>query len=462
MPDEVITSLGEKLNADDPRIQVAQICSSTNGFEYRWKDGDATSIAQLSAGIPNGRETRWRRLDPVKASAYLAHNFASIIYLGDFDAFLSKDTRTIEAAVLHVERFGGTAKITRTLPGVKKLRGDRAERQQLELQDEPLSDSDSEAGNIQLGDDWEVVVEQAPGALYSIALGSSTERFGEFTTQRYRTTGRYRQSITTLRIHGVTASRHDDALRILQDVANSFFFELDLSFDLALRLAPAAPNRLLSPRQDAWSGNIAPQSVRHPRTQYSDKPLSLYWYARSSIGLPLLEYLAYYQVLEYYFPIYSRRDALTRMRNELIDPRFRPEDDAHLSRLFSIVSQSGKGFGTEREQLKSTLLACTSEHQVGEFITQNSWLTEHLKGKQVIKQVSVVNTQDSSGLLPQIANRVYDIRCRIVHAKEDGGGKDANLLLPFSKEAEALGPDIQLIKFLAQKCLIAGASRLQA
>jgi len=59
-------------------------------------------------------------------------------------------------------------------------------------------------------------------------------------------------------------------------------------------------------------------------------------------------------------------------------------------------------------------------------------------------------------LTNQVANRIYDLRNRVVHAKEDGGpAVGVEVLLPFSAESERLTADVALIRFIAQKVIIA-------
>jgi hypothetical protein len=265
---------------------------------------------------------------------------------------------------------------------------------------------------------------------------------------------------TTIRISGVNVTRHDEALDLLNRISGAVFFELDLQYGAAPMLVPSLEaNRARAGTR--LQQEMAQAAPRNPRNQYPEKPLSLYWYGRSSRGIPLLEYLAYYQVLEYFFPSFSHRDTLEKLRNELLDPRFRAEDDGHLVRILNLASGTGKGYGSEREQLRSTVGGCVTESHIRDFIESNEALADHFSGKQRIKDVALLDLKaGNSDLLTAVSNRVYEIRCRIVHAKEDGGKSSADPLLPFSKEAEALGPDIELVKFLAQKVLIAEASRL--
>ncbi|MBO0914186.1 MULTISPECIES: hypothetical protein [Streptomyces] len=455
------------LDSADPRIAAEEECRKQK-VEHNWQLQNTEPY--LRVGLPNGRDKKWRVLNKERSDAFLRHNFASVTHLGDLDACLFRDTGVIEASIL--PRTSGTSwryeRAIIELPGIRRVSGEQSTPDE-EQDADPAPDV--EPNEIKPEDDWVLGFERPEGTPFGVEIGTASERFSEFSTRgnmrRGRVPGTSRpDKFTTLRISGVTATRHDEALRILKRVSDSLFFELDLRFDTALKVAPARPARYVRRRRSLEDPGEGGGSVtRSPRTQYAEKPLSLYWYARSAVGLPLLEFLAYYQVLEYHFRSYSRRGTLDKIRHELRDPRFDVEDDSDLERILTLTSQSGEGFGSEREQLKATVRGCVAESHVRDFIKNDPWLTEHfdadpLKG---VTGIDANNKKTGYDLLSQLADRVYDIRCRIVHAKEDGKapGEKTSLLLPFSKEVESLGPDIALVKFLAQKCLIAGASRLR-
>ncbi|WP_405942245.1 hypothetical protein [Streptomyces sp. NBC_00207] len=452
------------LDPSDPFRLVAERCKEV-GFEFEVLTGETQTY--LTVAIPNGRQKRWRRLSRDQAQSFLVNPFTEVTYLGDFDACLFRDKRTIEATV---QLHGVGPRVESSIfdiPGIRKLDDGQLS---LEGEFEESKSSDSDSGDrIRPGDAWVLDVEQSPGLSCKVELGIASEGFMDFTTRSFRSglrnaayAGRspFRDRPAVLRLGDVDVTRHDEALQLLARVSDALFFELDLCFDVPLKLATARDRIRRRRRRFVSRGGVPGGAVKAPRAAYSEKPLSLYWYGRASTGIPLLEFLAYYQVLEYYFPSYGRRDVLDRLRHELRDPRFEIEDDAHLSRVLMLASQSGKGFGSERDQLKATIKGSVTEEHLKEFMGSDADFAGHFEGK-ALKDVARIDLKDRrSDLLNQVANRVYDIRCRIVHTKEDGGESAAEILLPFSKEAESLGPDVELVKFLAQKCLIAGASRL--
>ena len=52
---------------------------------------------------------------------------------------------------------------------------------------------------------------------------------------------------------------------------------------------------------------------------------------------------------------------------------------------------------------------------------------------------------------------MYEIRCRIVHTKDED---ELDLLLPFSPEIKKIKYDLELIEFLARQAIIAGGRQI--
>jgi hypothetical protein len=150
------------------------------------------------------------------------------------------------------------------------------------------------------------------------------------------------------------------------------------------------------------------------------------------------------------------------LRNQLKDVNFSSEEDADLGRLVGIVDRYGQGYGNEREQLKATIRACVEEEELRLLITASEEIETYFTKKQAIRVLRQLNLSDRAfDMRDQIAARIYDLRCRIVHTKDESTDTAPDLLLPYSTEAESIRPDIDLLKFLAQKSLTANAQPLK-
>jgi len=175
--------------------------------------------------------------------------------------------------------------------------------------------------------------------------------------------------------------------------------------------------------------------------------------------MPLLQFLAFYQVIEFYFPVYSQAEAQRKLKAMLKDPTFRGDRDADIAKLLSsiYVSRSGS-FGDERSQLRATLMECVDSQSLRNFLESYPDRKEfYLAKAKGLPYHKVPLANPTADLRSDVADRMYDIRCKIVHTKNDAREGGVDLLLPFSQEAEQLSFDIELAQYVAQLTLIAGS-----
>jgi hypothetical protein len=253
-------------------------------------------------------------------------------------------------------------------------------------------------------------------------------------------------------------SQHDQALNYLERIVDSLFFALDLSTGISVSIGRTRK----TPERRFLNKPQSKVELTFPKFEYNHEAMSLYWYARGARGMPLLQYLAYYQVIEAYFPTYSRLEAQKRVRNILKVPSFNPMSDLDIGRILTAIRASrNKGFGDERSQLKATIQECITPDGVRTFLMSESKRAEFFQSKQkTISDYRIPLANPDADLRNEIAERIYDIRCKIVHTKDTGETDDATagLLLPFSKEAELMTYDIELMQYVAQQVLVTSSS----
>ncbi|MDP9950351.1 MULTISPECIES: hypothetical protein [Streptomyces] len=410
----------DSLNPNSPLFALEKAIRAA-GISCEWVSMWNEAV-YLQIDIASGRSSRATLISEQDARKCLEMDFTKIRALGEYDAYeaLGEDP-CIEVSLS--ANSGPSSRLIERIPGWETATSVN-----------PRTKKGSVTITGKRGEEW------------LAEIGTPSDRFDILS-------GR---GLVTLRLKGKQNKTHDEALAFLESAGNAILFEVDLKYGLSFafrRMRPAAATRYgRRIRQNATAPTL-------PRLQYAAEPLSLYRYARSAVGMPLLEFLAYYQVLEYHFSRYSQRDLLDKLRNELRDPNFRADDERHLSRILRITRQPGRGYGDERSQLKSTVRYCVSEDAISDFFSTNPEVLGHFSAKrQAIAGLEPVDPKRKKGdLADPLCERIYDIRCRVVHSKEDGGGQVDSLLMPFSPEAESLRAENVLMRFLAQKVLIAGA-----
>ena len=259
---------------------------------------------------------------------------------------------------------------------------------------------------------------------------------------------------TTLKISGAPCTTQEESLTTLEALGGAMLFEIDLRygrpFDLTYQPRSPVIRRVRRSKE----------LPSFPKNQYAVEPLALYNYGRAAFRLPLLEFLAYYQVLEYFFSIFTGQELIKQLRFSLKDPRFNLNDDVAVGRVLASISLNSRGATNERDQLRATVRACIDVAAIEDFVTSNSRIKDHFCSKsQVVKNVPrLIFAPGQPDYREQVADRLYAIRCRVVHTKQEGGDSGVDLLLPSSREAQALGADVELAKLLAQQALIVAAT----
>lgn len=413
-----------------PRFQNILNRASAKGIsaeaEYLENGGDG--VWRLTVEMSNGPRKRRIHLRETQVRAFKKVPFEHVVFLSDYEAVADIRNGTIEARLTQLSTNsgilqGGWVRRFQRLPGVTHLGPD-----------------DDEGGEGQPGQ-WAL----------DMSMGEISLRIGPISDDLATLLRRPKSMNISMRITGRAYETHDAAVKLLESIASPLFFDLDLRYNLVSGLAV---NRDVILRGVRIGARSAPE---FPKRTYAPEALSIYMYGRAASRLPLLEFLAYYQTLEFFFPMFSRAESVRRVRTLLNDPRFDSTSDLDLSRIVTVAASSG--YVNERHQLRATVRASVGVEELREHLESDEALKKSLlTRKPIIKGVQAVTLSGDHDLRDQIADRLYAIRCRIVHTKQDGAESGVDLLLPSSEEAQSLGPDIKVARFIARQTLIATAS----
>ncbi|MFD5547176.1 hypothetical protein ACFWJQ_10625 [Streptomyces goshikiensis] len=252
----------------------------------------------------------------------------------------------------------------------------------------------------------------------------------------------------SLKIHFPGAMDQGAMESAARDIVSSLIYELDVRNGLRLRTL-RWPSKS---RTTGFNREAIDTFARYPETRVNSEMSTLFGFAGSVIENPPLSFLSYYQVLEFYFPAAVKRTALRQLGKELSDPRFSRASREDLLRILKIGERSLNA--TESSQLRTLIDECVRNERIESFFSEGSW-ADHFSKSGPIQGVGIVNPKNpQSSLASQVADRIYKIRNRIVHAKDDPKFEDVPALLPQSEEADALGPDIALARLLASEVIL--------
>jgi hypothetical protein len=256
--------------------------------------------------------------------------------------------------------------------------------------------------------------------------------------------------LATMKIAGDPSPDRERLGRQSEETARSLIYELNVRNGIMVELdaPPAGPDLAMARRAPEVSTRI-----RYPRTMVKAEVAILFGFASQAASDPPQAFLSYYQALEYFIPTAIRQSAIKKIRRELRDPGFDESSDASLLRL--VKAAEGPIAAAEPNQLRIVVNEYVRTSRLEEFFDRD-W-GGYFSTRGPIKGVPQISVKDTGQpLSQQVADRVYRIRNRIVHAKDASGFGQAGVLLPRSSESNALTPDVLLVRMLATEAVSVG------
>lgn len=415
----------ELLEALLQRAQAAKLKTESINYPY----GDEV-MTYHHIFFPEGKgERRIGITSPEKSEALLSIEFERFGFLGDYDAIFDLETGRIEAAISSRDQIPPS--YFRKSLGFNEAKIGDEELEENGLEEQPLK-------------------ARRPDGV-SLEISKSSAELRALTSSR---------SEISLKIYLSGKRSYDAALITLETVSNALFFHLDLERGIAPSLRKTLRRRRAGPYRRSQVEHY--ENLKFPEFEYDSVPISLYWYARSARAMPLLQFLAYYQVVEYYFPNFSKLEAVRSARKILKTPTFRVDKESDITKLISAISSTGRA-GGERDQMKTAVLEVLTQGDIDQYFKENEEVAQIVSKRQKsITEKSInLGRKDHDHRL-DLAEMLYDIRCRIVHTKNDFGDAPSEMLLPFSAAEEQLWPYIDLMKLVAQNALIRSSSSLRS
>jgi len=409
---------------DESSDKLIKRCKDAN-IEYEQQDEDEDYYASFTVLLQAGRKKRNIDFeDKEEIDEFLEINFEDYCFIDRYDAIYSSENNYIEASIYPLQ--GTTATLYRSILNYRKIlrKIDRDNLPSLTIKDNKNEE-------------------------HIISIGPCSTEF-ELLTQN-KPTKKQKYPSVTIKIHGFNVDQHITAKKTLELFSHAIFFQIDVKYKLPINLSIYSTAR---PRFGVgFHGKV---ELDFPKREYNEDALALYWYAKSAKNMPLQKFLALYQVLEFYYPNFTKIAAKKRIKNIFIDPSFNIDKDRDLNRILLVLESSSPNTTDERAQLYATLKECVDPSELIDFFAPKKRHDFFLKKNKEITEVTIPLNDQKADILKSVGSRVYDIRCRIVHTKDLSGSTKP--LLPNSPGAENLKEDMNLLEFLAKKVLIAASS----
>ncbi len=386
--------------------------------------GDAPHLLAVRFDLPAGRSTRPVLVRHAQAQVLLGHDVRSWRSLQRYDGIWSESEEAIEIAV-RGDRLGPPARML-----LERLTGTG-------------HDADGETPlRYQVTDDESGV---------RLTIGEASEIASVLLSSR-----RPLRTPTTLRLDHIRVSTSDYADRVAEQVGDAVSFGLHLNLGMSLVLQRLENRETLLRRRRLQVGG----SFSFPKNRYPHAPVLLYQAGRERTTSPLIRYWAFYQVLEYFFPRFSRLEAVRTLSRHLRTPTFDAHREEDVLKILDLAASTGAGSNSEADHLLVTVQAIVSPNEILDLITELD-LRQQVTDSRSELSSRTLTLRPHAALHSELSQRIYDIRCRIVHSKSASQRETGPGLLPGTHHDDLVASELPLIEYLAQQALVSAAEQLR-
>ncbi len=263
----------------------------------------------------------------------------------------------------------------------------------------------------------------------------------------------------SIRIHNLGKESKTDAFEYSRSLAESCLFELAYLKRFSFKLLEEWPDKKKETKKDPRSFIIREESnfLPIPKTRFNNDIIKFYQLGNSN-DAPILQFLAYYQILEYFFLKVSDEALHKKLFQRLNDPKF-SFNEQNLDHLVKDVLEYDSK-NDETDMLKKVLTKYVKPIELIEFLKgYEDYLDEKYYSKQRNRfgQNLQVNFEETH-VISNVATIVKVVRNALVHSSDRFERNER--VIPFTKSTDIVIKEIPLIKFLAEKVIIGSASIL--
>lgn len=265
---------------------------------------------------------------------------------------------------------------------------------------------------------------------------------------------------TTIKVFNLKQSTIDKSVEISNNVINSCLFALSSIRGIPMLIITEWESRDRNREKEFEFGEKLTGGNLPIKTLKFDNNLFHYYQMAVTSDMPSLKFLAFYQIIEYFFIQVADEELYNKLTRRINDIRFKT-NSTHLDKLIQDV-ENHKRDTDETEMLKLVLKKYVDEDEIIEFIKEYEIFLGkgneiYTKKRTIFGEEVAANTLQKNHVLGIISKTIKLIRNGLVHSSDRYQRNER--YVPFSKEHnEMLKKDIPLIKFLAEKVMIATAN----
>lgn len=258
------------------------------------------------------------------------------------------------------------------------------------------------------------------------------------------------------------------SVEYFEEIGDAFLFNLAYNLDVAI-IKVTSFEELYRVQRFRRLRRSRTDELEPPRRRYI--PELVYHYQMAiSADSPVLQFLSFYHILEYFFQRVYIDDLLKMIQEEITSPYFSYKRRKDLLQLYSNIKkriESEHKNQSESEALVLTLKKFVDIDEIKRLLEEyDPSLTDYYQNHKVefSNGDKIDWTKEKDRILELIAQRIYATRNAIVHSKDMHKSSKGNIkklpkYIPFKHDKE-LQKEIPLIRFIAEQIIIRSSDQL--
>lgn len=258
--------------------------------------------------------------------------------------------------------------------------------------------------------------------------------------------------LITIKVYNIGADTIDEAEKISSKKVEDALFELSYMKNIPIWVVDEFPYKRSSRLEKFRYNEIYPNWNFPLKTSYNSDLIRFYQFAMST-NIPEFQFLSYYHILEYFFITVNNEKLYDMIEKRIKDPRFTFTEKYYGFLIQDIMNN--KQETDEKVMLKNVLEKYIDKAELKIFIESYE---KHLGDKIYTKKHDVFGVQlqvilEKDHIIGNIAVHIKEIRNALVHSSEKY--LIGTRYVPLTKSSKELSKEIPLMKFLAEKIIIA-------
>jgi hypothetical protein len=261
---------------------------------------------------------------------------------------------------------------------------------------------------------------------------------------------------STIKVFNISYSNPQEMLNQSLDIVEGCLFHLAYLKDISSILEEDFPRHQVRRDNFRFEDRDFGSELPLPRLVIN-KDVARFYQRGVAAEDPVIQFLSYYQVLEYYFLMVNDEELYNQLKALYSNPSFKPTPK-YLDRIIQSTLDH-KRESNETTMLTRVINKYVPKNELIEFINKYE---EHLREKIYSKERKLFgeNTKISLSaghVTGDVAKRVKLIRNTLVHSSDRYNRKNENYI-PSRENENIIRQEVSLVKFMAEKVIVSTMS----